>query len=152
MVFCEHKCLVATGLILSNIYFNVRTNKEHVGKELTALLNEKQKKKYEEIKKNRMEIVVKAWKIGILVALALYYFSIRKQNLSVLSRLCSVYTIMYITSYFVYMLQDKGEYMISHLDNKEQINAWLKGYKTMQKNYNMGLALGITASILIYVF
>ena len=152
MVFCKNKCLVATGLILSNIYFNIRTNKEQVSKELTSLLNEEQKKKYDQIRKNRMRIAIHSWEIGVLVALVLYFFSIRKLNLPVLSTLCSVYTIMYFASYLFYMLKDKGEYMISHLDNKEQIDAWLKVYRTMQKNHNMGLALGITASILIYVF
>ena len=151
MVFCKNKCLVATGLILSNIYFYIRTNKEQKSKELTSLLNEEQKKKYDQIRKNRMRIAIHSWEIGVLVALVLYYFSIRKLNLPVLSTLCSV-LLLSLASYLFYMLKDKGEYMISHLDNKEQIDAWLKVYRTMQKNHNMGLALGITAIILIYVF
>ena len=43
------------------------------------------------------------------------------------------------------MLSKKTTYMISHLNSKTQIDAWLNIYREMQVKYHSGLVLGIIA-------
>ena len=49
---------------------------------------------------------------------------------------------------FVYILSPKTTYMIEHLNSKQQIDAWLNIYRTMQVKYHTGLVLGIVAAML----
>ncbi len=51
------------------------------------------------------------------------------------------------------MLSPKSDWMLEHLQNKEEIKAWLLMYREMQYNYHMGLVLGIIAvGVLAFAF
>ena len=41
-----------------------------------------------------------------------------------------------LTSHYYYLLMPKSDYILKHLENKEQINAWLKMYKEMNFKSN----------------
>jgi hypothetical protein len=43
----------------------------------------------------------------------------------------------------------KSDYILSHLENKEQINAWLKMYKEMNFKSNLGSILGAAAFLFV---
>ena len=59
--------------------------------------------------------------------------------------------ITFTTNYLYYILSPKTTYMVQHLDNKDQIDEWLKIYRTMQVKYHVGLVLGILA-IMIFAY
>ena len=61
---------------------------------------------------------------------------------------CIVGFIVFLTNYFYYILIKKSTYMIEHLNNKEQIKAWLDIYRSMQVRYHVGLVLGIFAAMI----
>ena len=64
---------------------------------------------------------------------------------------CMVGAITFTTNYLYYILSPKTTYMVQHLQNKEQIDEWLKIYRTMQVKYHIGLVLGIVA-IMIFAY
>jgi len=60
---------------------------------------------------------------------------------------------MFVTNYFYYVLHPKTEWMLAHINTKEQNIAWLTMYKEMQYNYHLGLALGIIGvGVLAFAF
>ena len=43
------------------------------------------------------------------------------------------------------MLSPKSNWMLSHMNNQEEVKLWLSMYKEMQFNYHMGLVFGMIA-------
>jgi hypothetical protein len=43
------------------------------------------------------------------------------------------------------MIHPKSDWMLDHLQKKEEIRDWLQMYKEMQYNYHIGITLGIIA-------
>ena len=43
----------------------------------------------------------------------------------------------------------KSDYILKHLENKEQINAWLKMYKEMNFKSNLGNVLGAASFLFV---
>ena len=62
-----------------------------------------------------------------------------------ISLVCIVVATAFITNYFYYMLYPKSDWMLNHMNNQDEVKAWLLMYKEMQYNYHMGLVLGIIA-------
>jgi hypothetical protein len=51
------------------------------------------------------------------------------------------------------MLSPKSDWILNHMNTKEEIKAWLLMYREMQFNYHMGLVLGIIGvGILAFAF
>ena len=50
------------------------------------------------------------------------------------------------------MLKKKSDYMVPHLETKEQRVAWLNIYREMQYRCKMGFVLGIIAFMLFGLF
>ena len=59
--------------------------------------------------------------------------------------ICIVMSISFITNYFYYILSPKSDWMLNHVNDKEQVKAWLQMYREMSYNYHLGLVLGIIA-------
>ena len=66
---------------------------------------------------------------------------------------CTVIATAFLTNYFYYMLHPKSDWMLNHMNNQEEVKAWLLMYREMSYNYHMGLTLGIIAvGILAFAF
>jgi hypothetical protein len=73
--------------------------------------------------------------------------------MNTISLVCTVMATAFLTNYFYYMLSPKSDWMLNHMDNQEEVKAWLQMYRGMQYNYHMGMALGIIAvGVLAYAF
>tara|TARA_B100000902_G_C27321693_1_gene925087 strand:- start:354 stop:776 length:423 start_codon:yes stop_codon:yes gene_type:complete len=124
---------------------------------LYSLLNENQKKIHQKIVEERKTIYFKGYGIGLILSSILifvYKYVINDSNKKKLSNwmiVCMVGAITFTSNYLYYILSPKTTYMVQHLDNKEQINEWLKIYRTMQVKYHTGLVLGIVA-IMIFAY
>ena len=75
----------------------------------------------------------------------------KRSLLHIWTVVCMVGAITLTTNYLYYILAPKTTYMIQHLDNREQNEAWLHIYRTMQVKYHTGLVLGIVA-IMIFAY
>ena len=123
----------------------INNNKKPLIDNLTVLLNEQQKKKYKNIVKERLNNYIQGMVLGLI--LGFVYIQIVPE--SDLTRACMFTVIVLGTNYFYYILKPKSDYMIRHLNTKQQREAWLNIYKEMQFRCKMGFVLGVI-SFLIY--
>ena len=80
------------------------------------------------------------------ILLALNYNN--KNGLSNNSMMCVVGAVTLTVNYFYYMLAPKSDYMVLHLNKREQREEWQKINRYMQVKYHVGLLLGIVAAML----
>jgi hypothetical protein len=131
-------CAVYFVFLAGMFYTNTTMDKGKYMKEFNDLLTEKQKKKYNSIKLERLEIYIKGYMYGLLISL---YLMTKINDMTL--RICTIGAVTMLTNYFYYMLSKKSDYMILHLDDKEKREKWLAIYKHMQRRYHMGLLFGV---------
>jgi hypothetical protein len=133
-------CLLASGFITSSFFFtiykDIATNKVN---KFRNLLNEKQNKIFDNIKKERLEIYQTSILIGLLVA---YYYTSKNNSFGSI-RYCTFASILSIVSYSFYVLSPKSDYILNHITTEKQAKAWQDMYIEMKKNVHYGFLFGI---------
>jgi hypothetical protein len=108
---------------------------------------------YDKITYERLYISIKGYILGLMLSLFIIYYNLQKNRLNSLPIVCVVLATTFLTNYFFYMLSPKTDWMLNHITDREQTQAWLKMYQTMQYYYHAGLALGIVGvGVLAYAF
>lgn len=124
-IFCLSLHMAFMGHIFI-IGLKLLGNKE--GKELESKLNEEQKKKYKDIKKERKNHYLIGLILGIFVAcLFNRYFG---KNIKQMT--CAYLGISTFVANQFYLLMPKTNWMIEYLEEKEDIIAWNNVYKRMR--------------------
>ena len=140
---CWISCGIASAFIVSMIYMNL-SKKDILVSFLESLTPDLQEK-YKEIMKERLTLYILGFGIGLIVStLAVFY--IRPEPIL---GACMSMAGTFLFTYFFYMLTPKSDYIIRHLETKEQKEKWLKVYKTMQQTYHTGLVLGLIGATLL---
>jgi len=152
-MFCKLTCGIAIMFIIATIWmhFTMR-DKSTFEATYLKLLDNRQKDLYSKIKVERANISMSGYGAGLLLSLLLIllnYISNRKQSLSTTSMACLTGAVTFTVQYFYYILSPKTDFMVLHLESREQREAWLKIYKQCQYNYHLGLVLGIIGAILL---
>jgi hypothetical protein len=131
------------------------TDKSLVVKHYKSSLSSDLRKRYDKITKERSNISYQGYILGLLISLGIIFYNLKIKHLkfNTTALVCTVTTISFITNYFYYMLYPKSDWMLNHMNNQEEVKAWLLMYREMQYNYHMGLTLGIIAvGILAFAF
>lgn len=152
---CAISCMISAIFIIGMIYFYNMTDKSKIVKHYKATLSSDLQNRYDKISKERMYIGYQGYALGVVISLfiIIYNLKIKQQKMGTTSLVCTVIATAFITNYFYYILTPKSDWMLNHLNNREEINAWLLMYREMQYNYHMGLALGIIAvGVLAFAF
>lgn len=138
-------CTITAIFIIANIFVmftSVNINKDY----FYTTLDDELINRYENIVKERRSIYYAGFVLGIILSIiTLGIFNYRKVKLGKLSAICLAGTITFITNYLYYMSYPKSDYMIVHLDNREQREEWLKLNKDMKNRVHLGFVLGIIA-------
>ena len=137
-------CTIAAGLFGSMLYLNFHPGKNEVLNDFLNTLNEGQKILYMKIKKERANIYFQSLIISLLLGF-LYLNNSKKSGI----RTCIFTSIVLGLNIIFYILWPKSTYMIKHLENESQKNAWLSVYKFMQFNHYFGMVLGGAAYIIV---
>ena len=58
---------------------------------------------------------------------------------------CLVLGVTFTVHYFYYLIHPKTDWMLNHISDEVQTKAWLNMYKEMQRDYHVGLLLGLIA-------
>ena len=139
--------------IIATIWMNISMrNKSTFETTYLKLLDNRQKDIYNKIKIERANIAMSGYGAGLLLSLLLIvlnYISSRKHSLSTTSMACLTGAVTFSVQYFYYILSPKTDFMVLHLESREQREAWLKIYKQCQYNYHLGLVIGIIGAILL---
>lgn len=151
-MFCGTTCIIAFVFLVANIYSILscsNVNKEDFYNVLTNI----QKDKYTKIIEERRNIYYMGYGLGLILSLIVILINkkVFKSKLSNISIICIVGAVTFITNYLFYILCPKTDYMLMHLNDKKQIEEWLKIYKKMQFNFHIGFVFGIIA-IMIFCY
>jgi len=150
---CSTTCLIATGLIISMIYFQNATTKSKIVQHYKQQLPPNLQQRYEKISDERLRIYYYGYILGFILSfiIIMYNYSLKRNQLTNVSLICLVIVVSFFTNYFYYILSPKSDWMLNHINSPEQTKAWLTMYRTMQVNYHTGLVVGIVA-VAVFAF
>jgi uncharacterized protein YacL len=152
---CALSCSISAIFIIGMIYFYNMTGKSEIVKHYKVSLSSDLQKRYDKISQERLMIGYQGYALGVILSLGIIFYNLKikgaKMNTTTL--VCTVIATAFVTNYFYYMLHPKSDWMLNHLQNKEEVRAWLLMYREMQYNYHTGLVLGIIGvGILAFAF
>jgi ABC-type Fe3+-siderophore transport system permease subunit len=144
---CSISCAISAIFLIGMIYFYNMTDKSEIVKHYKNTLTTDLQKRYDNIVKERRMISYRGYILGIFLSLFIIYYNlkIKKEKLNTTSLVCIVVATSFITNALFYMVSPKSDWMLDHVNNKEQVKAWLQMYKNMSFYYHSGLILGIIA-------
>jgi uncharacterized membrane protein YkgB len=152
---CAISCMISAVFVIGMIYFYNLTDKSATVKHYKSSLSSDLQKRYEKISNERANISYQGYALGIILSLGIIFYTlkIKSARMNTSSLVCTVLATAFLTNYFYYILSPKSDWMLDHLQNKEEVKAWLLMYREMQFNYHLGLVLGIIAvGILAFAF
>ena len=144
---CSTSCAVSAIFLIGMIYFYNATDRTHIVQQYKRSLTPELQARYEKITKERRQISLWGYGVGILVSLfILYYnFKIKKERMNTSSIVCLVVATTFVINALFYMVYPKSDWMLNHVTDKQQVRAWLQMYKSMSFYYHFGLVLGVIA-------
>ena len=150
---CSITCSIAFVFIVCMIYFYNATSKNATVIQYKQQLNPEQRRVYEHIVKERLDISMQGYGLGFVFSLLIIFFNYNRKQFKPSSVVCLVLATSFLTNYFYYMLMPKSDWMLNHVQSQQQTKAWLYMYRTMQYYYHAGLVLGILGvGIFSYAF
>lgn len=144
---CALSCAISAIFVIGMIYFYNMTGKSEIVNHYKSSLSSDLQKRYDKISKERLTISYQGYALGVILSLGIIFYNlkIKGTKMSNTALVCTVIVTAFVTNYFYYILHPKSDWMLDHLQNKQEIKAWLLMYREMQYNYHMGLVLGIVA-------
>ena len=156
---CSISCSISAVFIIGMIYFYNAADKSTTVKQYRQQLSTQQKAVYDKIAAERLKISMQGYGLGFLLSLFIIYYNYQKTHkLRSSVTVCIVLATSFLTNYFYYILSPKTDWMLNHIEGseaqvKQQTQAWLQMYRTMQFYYHAGLVLGILGiGIFAYAF
>lgn len=143
------ECFISAAFFGSSVYMMTVNN--DIKDELYNSLSEEAQLHYKKIVKERVSIYIKATIAAIVLAILVNTFYLSKNN-SCINNTCISTAVYFFTQYIVYSLHPKSDWVLNHLENKEQTQLWLKKYKYMKNKWHVGLILGIVGYFLATYF
>lgn len=158
---CIKMCSLAAVFLVSMVYMAFMIDKDAVMSPFMDSLSYHQREKYKSLIEERRMIYLKGFGIGLLLTacyLLWHYLTNTidkpRSNVAAAARMfirnplslsCVAVVICSLTTYLFYTLSPKSDYMIRHLDNKDQREKWLAVYRKMMYNYHISYVFGIIA-------
>ena len=148
MSYCTFWAGIAIVFLVANIYTAFITDKAAGKDEFYKTLSQEQVQRYEGIVKERRDIYLTGYSVGIVLA-AIIVFMMNRSTTAGWGVAGLAGAIVLLTNYFFYILSPKSDYMVLHLDMESQREAWHHIYRTMQVRYHSGLLLGIASAVFL---
>lgn len=146
-MLCSIYCSISLIFIIGMIYFYSATSNNYIVNRYREVLSPSLKQRYESIIKERRDISLKGYVLGFVISLlVIAFYKYKCKNKCIKKNtffICMIVCISFLTNYFYYILTPKSDWMLNHLQSREEIAMWLEVYKEMQRNYHMGILLGI---------
>lgn len=136
---CISSCLIGAGFLGSSILTMLKSKNSGTFKKFDHLLNIKQKEIYKKVINERASIYTQ----GIIIGTILGLLSMSMIKTNKISKVCIFIVIALGFNYLYYMLYPKTTYMLLHLTNQKQNEAWLNIYTEMKKRCILGFILGV---------
>lgn len=143
---CRTSCLVAIVFLVSMIYTHGIVDQYGVIKQYRDQLTPELNARYQKISDERRGIFYRGYLVGFVLSVILLLLNkYRGRKTDALSMVCIIVSVSFITNYLFYLLSPKSDWMLNHIRDPKQTQAWLAMYRTMQVYHHGGLALGLIA-------
>ena len=142
---CVNTCLIGSGFLGSSILTMLASKKSKNFVEFNNVLTPQQRETYKKITQERMNIYIQGLVIGSVLAVLMSQMVKLDKN----KKVCLFVVIALGFNYAYYSLYPKSTYMLQHLTNKEQNQAWLNIYKEMKTRCMVGFLLGLVGYIIL---
>jgi len=150
---CSISCSISFIFIVGMLYFYNATSKNATVLQYRQQLNAQQMQAYDQIAKERLHISMQGYVLGFVLSLLIIYFNYERKHFKPSAVVCLVLATSFLTNYFYYMLSPKSDWLLNHVESREQTQAWLYMYRKMQYYYHAGLVLGILGlGVFAYAF
>ena len=152
---CSISCSISAIFVIGMIYFYNLTDKSEIVQHYKSSLPSDLQKRYDKISEERKMLSYYGYGLGLIISLVIIFYNlkIKKNKLGNMSLVCIVIASCFLTNYFYYILSPKSDWMLTHMNNREEVKAWLQMYREMSYNYHLGLVFGIVAvGILAFAF
>ena len=137
-------CALITAFACATLFITLSTQKGEKYRKLYKLLNQKQRKAYDKIVKERTKINLHGYLIGAVISYLLF-----RNSKGIKNKNCVMAATAAFIHYMYYTLSPKTDYILNHLTTPEQNKAWLEMYKHMKFKYHSGFLFGIVTYFLI---
>ena len=144
MVTCN-TCVIGITLLFSSVYMSILKQDQDIFIRFFNLLDDKQKRIYSNIIKERLMIYMTAMFSGLVAGL-IYYYQNPKQKYPI----CTFLAIVYLTKLGVYYFYPKSPLMLYSLTTKEQTDAWAQIYEEMKYRYKLSVLIGFIGYLVIF--
>lgn len=135
---CGLVCLLASILSISAFTCTLPMNMRAI-EDLRALLNKEQMAILDDIAAERARLSFEGLLLGLVAAMPLVLL---------LQAWCSAAVVLFITQGTYYHVSPKKNWMLNHLETKEQVDQWLVIYKKMQYS---GILTSLGATIVYLI-
>ena len=134
-------CAIAFVLLLSSILMHFFIDKKD---DFLLTLNESQKKKYKDIIQERFKIYIFGMILGLVLGF-LYVYIYNEDRFKV----CKFVAIILVTKLTFYYFYPKSDFMLYHLTEKNQVNAWTDVYRNYKNAWRNSLIIATISYILL---
>jgi len=138
-------CIIGITLLIGSLSMTLQKRNTDIFNKFYNLLDEKQKRIYIEIVKERLMIYMTGMLCGIISGI-LYHYQNPKQSYPV----CTFLAIVYLTKLGVYYFYPKSPLMLYSLTTKEQTDAWAQIYEEMKYRYKLSLIIGFLGYLVLF--
>jgi hypothetical protein len=152
---CSISCIISAVFLIGMIYFYNMTTTSKVVLFYKDNLPYDLQKRYEKISEERKTISLYGYGLGFILSLFVIVYNLKFKGgkMNTTSLVCTVVATCFLTNYFYYILSPKSDWMLNHINDKDQVRTWLQIFREMSFNYHAGLVLGILAvGILAFAF
>ena len=134
-------CAIAFVLLLSSILMHFFIDKKD---DFMLTLNESQKKKYKDIIQERFKIYIFGMILGLVLGF-LYVYIYNEDRFKV----CKFVSIVLVTKLTFYYFYPKSDFMLYHLTETDQVNAWTDVYRNYKNAWRNSLIIATISYILL---
>lgn len=140
----KFSCAIGFTLLFSSFYMSYMRQDNEIFINFYSLMNDKQKKIYEDIVKERFIIYLAGSILGIISAVLFY-----RNNKSEKYILCKSLFLLYFIKLGFYYMYPKQPLMLYSLTTKEQTDSWADVYSEMKNRWKLSIFLGFISYLII---
>lgn len=137
---CLSYCVLGAGLLFASIVCMATSKNAGYHADFQNLLSPDQMNKYKSIVNERLSIYIQGLLIGAILGLIVVSML---DKVTTTNRVCVFVVVALLFNVIYYLLMPKTSYMLQHLNSDEQVNAWLRVYKSMRQRYILGFFVGV---------
>lgn len=147
MKCCYISCSISAVFLIAMVYMTFLTAKNETIQKYRNSLPLGLMDTYDDIVLERTKIYYTGYGLGLCLAVGIILYNnfILQERLCPRNLVCIIISSAFLVNYFYYILTPKTKWMLDEITEPQDVKAWLEMYKSMNKYYHGGLAVGLVA-------